>query len=85
MLFAHIVGNVILNDYNSFLLSFLIAYYGLFFGVIRGFTNKFNYNDNTSGVATVLSIIDSLSLEEIREAAAKALFSESLRVMGVRP
>ena len=67
--FAHIVGHVIINDMRAYALSFLLAYYGLFFGIMRGFKNKNNYNDNTSGVATILSIIDELSPEELNKVA----------------
>ena len=35
---------------------YLVLYYALFFGATRLVTNKNNVNDNTSGVATVLSI-----------------------------
>jgi Zn-dependent M28 family amino/carboxypeptidase len=54
---------------RAYALSFLLAYYGLFFGIMRGFKNKNNYNDNTSGVATILSIIDELSPEELNKVA----------------
>jgi hypothetical protein len=67
--FAYIVGNVIFNDTRAYALSFLIAYYGLFFGIMRVFKNKHNHNDNTSGVATILSIIDGLSQDELSEVA----------------
>ena len=67
--FAYIVGHVIINDMRAYALSFLLAYYGLFFGIMRVFKNKNNYNDNTSGVATVLSIIDKLSPEELNNVA----------------
>ena len=67
--FAFVVGTLIFNDTKVYLLSFLFAYYGLFFGIMRAFKNKNNYNDNTSGVATVLSIIDSLSKEELNNFA----------------
>lgn len=67
--FAYIVGHVIINDMRAYALSFLLAYYGLFFGIMRGFKNKNNYNDNTSGVATILSIIDELSPEELNKVA----------------
>ena len=67
--FAFVVGTLIFNDTKVYLLSFLFAYYGLFFGIMRAFKNKNNYNDNTSGVATVLSIIDGLSKEELNNFA----------------
>lgn len=67
--FAFIMGTLIVNDTRVYYLSFLLAYYGLFFVMMRGFKNKHNYNDNTSGVATVLSIIDGLSPEELSNVA----------------
>lgn len=66
---AYIIGVVIVNDNRAWYLSFLIIYYGLFFLTMRGFKNKNNYNDNTSGVATVLSVIDSLDREELSKVA----------------
>lgn len=67
--FAYFFGFVIFNDVRVWYLSFLVAYYGLFFGIMRLFKNKNNFNDNTSGVATVLSIIDELSTEELKNVA----------------
>lgn len=67
--FAFLMGNLITNDETVFYLSFLFAYYGLFFGIMRGFKNRNNKNDNTSGVATVLNIIDRLSQEELKSVA----------------
>ena len=69
LLVGYIVGNLIFNSFEVFYFTFMIAYYGLFFGIMRGFANKFNYNDNTSGVATVLSIIDGLSADELQNFA----------------
>jgi Zn-dependent M28 family amino/carboxypeptidase len=37
--------------------------------MMRAFTNQNKYNDNTSGVATVLTIIDNLSPEEFKNVA----------------
>ena len=67
--FAHLMGNMIFNDIRAYYISFLVAYYGLFFGIMRGFRNKNNYNDNTSGVATVLSIIDKMPSERLSDFA----------------
>ena len=67
--FAYLVGTLIFKDTKVYLLSFLFAYYGLFFGIMRAFKNKNNYNDNTSGVATLLSIIDRLSNEDLQSVA----------------
>ena len=69
LLFAFVVGELIFKSYEAFLISFMVAYYGLFFGIMRGFANKNNYNDNTSGVATVLSIIDELYADEMNDVA----------------
>lgn len=43
---------------------FLIAYYIMFFLMFFGAKNKTNFNDNTSGVATVLSVLDTLTPEQ---------------------
>lgn len=66
---AHLVGTLMFNDLRAYYLAFLVTYYGLFFGIMRGFKNQNNYNDNTSGVSTVLSIIDGLSKEELKDVA----------------
>lgn len=47
----------------------LSGYYLGFYFMFLAFTNKNNYNDNTSGVATLLSIIDELSAQELQETA----------------
>lgn len=66
--FAFLVNATIKNEI-VFYLSFIVAYYGTFFGIMRAFKNRNNFNDNTSGVATVLSIVDSLSKEELNNVA----------------
>lgn len=66
---AFIIGNVLFHDMRAWAISFLITYYGLFFGIMRAFKNKHNFNDNTSGVATVLSIIDNLSSDKLKNVA----------------
>lgn len=45
--------------------SFLAVYYLLFFLMYRTFVNKKNYNDNTSGVAVILSMIEKGSPESL--------------------
>ena len=57
---SYLVGMVCLQDERAYMLSFLALYYGLYFVMFRGFSNKNNFNDNTSGVATLLSIMDRL-------------------------
>ena len=52
---------------------FLTLYFGLFYLLYFAFTNKNNYNDNTSGVATLLLIIDKLP-PELRDSFAFIFF-----------
>lgn len=56
-----------------FLLVYLAIYYALFFLMYRVFKNPNNYNDNTSGVAAVLSVAERLNERE-REEVAFILF-----------
>ena len=53
----------------------LIAYYALLLVMIMGPANKNNVNDNTSGVAAVLRLMESLP-QEARERAAFVLFDD---------
>lgn len=66
---SYLLGIVIFNDEKVYIISFLISYYGIFFLMMKGFKNPVNYNDNTSGVATLLSIIDGLSENEFKQVA----------------
>ena len=70
---GYLVGIVLLGIYEVFLATFLVIYYGAYFLMFRGFSNKNNYNDNTSGVATVMSMIDGLD-ESGKEKVAFILF-----------
>ena len=58
---SYLIGMVWLKDERAYMLTFLAIYYGLYFAMFRGPSNPKNYNDNTSGVATLLSIMDGLS------------------------
>ena len=49
---------------GPFLVIYLVLYYGLYFLLYRVFKNPNNYNDNTSGVAALLAMIDRLSDEQ---------------------
>lgn len=55
--------------------AYLFTYYVLFFAFFRGRKNRNNYNDNTSGVAAVLSTAKELKMEA-REKAAFILFDD---------
>lgn len=46
-----------LDDWYS-IIFFLLIYFGSFFVSMRFFVNKHNKNDNTSGVATILSLME---------------------------
>lgn len=70
---GYLIGEVLLQRYEAFLVAFLVIYYGGFFLMTRVFVNKNNYNDNTSGVATVLSVAQDLG-EESRKKVAFILF-----------
>lgn len=52
-----------------FVLVYMVIYYGLFYLMYRVFTNPNNYNDNTSGVAAVLSIAERLNEQQRGEVA----------------
>ena len=41
--FAYLIGDLLFNDERIYYVSFLVAYYGLFFGIMRLFKNKNNY------------------------------------------
>ena len=49
--------------------TFIIVYYLIFFLMYRTFVNKKNHNDNTSGVAVILSMIEKGSPESLGGAA----------------
>ena len=57
------------------LIVFLIAYYSLLLLLIMGPANRHNVNDNTSGVAAVLRLMQSLP-EDVRSQAAFLLFDD---------
>lgn len=65
ILFTHFV----FEDIKAFPYVFLFVYYIVFYLMMFAFQNPYNYNDNTSGVATVLGIVDSLSEEERKKVA----------------
>ena len=51
------------------MLIFLVMYYGLYFGLYRGAKNPNNFNDNTSGVSVILSLINELDEEQAKNVA----------------
>lgn len=67
---SYLIGMVWLGDTRAYMLSFLVLYYGVYFLGFRTFSNKNNCNDNTSGVATLLEIMERLS----KKSAANVAF-----------
>lgn len=66
---GYLAGFVFSDSMPIFLGVYLITYYAAFYLMMRAGKNQNNHNDNTSGVATVLSIIDGLSEDELRNVA----------------
>ena len=54
---------------QEMVLGFLVLYYGLYFLMFRGKKNPNNYNDNTSGVALILGLQESLRPEQAGDVA----------------
>ena len=75
---SYLFGMVLLEKYEAYLIGFLILYYGGYFLMFRTFENKNNYNDNTSGVAAVLSVADALG-EADKDKVAFILFDNEER------
>ena len=81
---AIIVGMNILQSEIAYAGIFLVIYFGLFFLCFKTFTNKHNANDNTSGVATILSIIDKLSKEQLEKVAFILFDNEEKGLQGAK-
>ena len=72
---SYLVGMVWLQDSRAYMLTFLAIYYGLYFIMFRGFSNQKNYNDNTSGVATLLEIMR--GLDEDKKTSVAFIFFDN--------
>ena len=57
------------NSQSTFGIAFLVTYYVLLYLMINGFSNPHNANDNTSGVATVLTLWDGLTKDQRSDVA----------------
>jgi hypothetical protein len=66
---AIVIGMGILNSELAYAGIFLTLYFGLFILCFKAFTNKNNANDNTSGVATILTLIEKLSKDQLEKVA----------------
>lgn len=70
---AVLLVNLLTHHVQATLLAFYVVYFGLLFLMLLGPANKHNVNDNTSGVAAVLAIMERLP-EPVREKAAFIFF-----------
>lgn len=56
LLVAYAIGGVFGLDESGIIIIYLVLYFASFYLSTRAFPNKHNKNDNTSGVATVISL-----------------------------
>ena len=63
------------GDTNFYMLGFMVVYFGLFFLLLRGPANQHTANDNSSGTAALLQIMEMLP-EERRNRAAFIFFDD---------
>lgn len=73
--------SVIAGIFSGPAASLLVFYGGMFLGMFA-FTNKNNFNDNTSGVLTVLEILYSLTDEERKKCAFVLFDNEEKGLLG---
>lgn len=78
------IGLYLLKSDTAYALIFLVIYFCLYFLGLRTFTNKHNANDNTSGVATVFSIIEKLDSEKLKEVAFILFDNEEKGLLGAK-
>lgn len=63
--FAFFISAVFKLEYIFTVYIYLVLYFGLFYFGMRFFVNKHNYNDNTSGVATVMELAKLINSEKV--------------------
>ena len=81
---AIIIGMGILQSELAYAGIFLTLYFGLFILCFKAFTNKHNANDNTSGVATILTLIEKLSSEQLEKVAFILFDNEEKGLLGAK-
>ena len=59
-------------------------YFGLFMVCFKAFTNKNNANDNTSGVATILTLIEKMGSEQLEKVAFILFDNEEKGLLGAK-
>lgn len=62
---AYAIGYLLDMEYNMVILLYVFLYLGMFYLATRCFTNKHNYNDNTSGVSVILSLLSRKKFEKV--------------------
>lgn len=62
---AYLIGFLANLEETAVIAIYLVLYLGLYFLLMRTFTNKHNKNDNTSGVATVMSIAKQIRNDKV--------------------
>ena len=65
LLIAFSIGSIAGLDESGTLVIYLVLYFTFFYCTTRLITNKHNKNDNTSGVATVLSIASAVNEKKV--------------------
>ncbi len=65
LLVAYGIGALLSLDQSASLIIYVVLYLGFFYCSTRLITNKHNRNDNTSGVATILSIAGSINNDKV--------------------
>jgi len=69
-----------ITDFNTLYTAFMLCYFGCLMLMLFGPANKNNYNDNTSGIATLLCIMEKLP-EDARKNVAFIFFDNEEKHM----
>ena len=67
---------------RGYMAGFLVLYYALFFLLFRGFSNPHNQNDNTSGVAAVMELMQRIPAEQRAKTAFILFDNEEKGMLG---
>ena len=62
---SYLIGFLANLDQGAVIAIYLVLYFGFYFLLTRTFSNKHNKNDNTSGVATVLSLAQQIKNDKV--------------------
>ena len=70
---ANIIGSLLEWKMKYIMITYVVLYLSVFYLCTRTFKNKHNKNDNTSGVATVLSLIEICNKDLYKGTAVKGV------------